>query len=113
LQSGKQDDENESEHVASLPGPLGPGHCYCHCGDAEWRALTLSPVAQSPLDWHAGGYLFVLAAVHSLPLWIDSLWGTSRIFRPVAVRVVLAGLAFAAILILRSRQSLDFIYFQF
>jgi len=78
-----------------------------------WRALTLSPAAQSTLDWHAGGYLFVLAGVYSLPLWIDSLWGTSRVFRPLAVRVVLAGLAFVAILIFRSRQSLDFIYFQF
>ncbi|MBM3751398.1 MAG: hypothetical protein FJW21_09510 [Acidimicrobiia bacterium] len=78
-----------------------------------WRALTLSPAAQSTLDWHAGGYLLALAGVYSLPLWIDSLWGTSRVFRPVAVKVALAGLAFAAILIFRSRQSLDFIYFQF
>lgn len=78
-----------------------------------WRALTVSPFAQSPLDWHAGGYLFVLAAAYSLPLWIDGLWSTSRVFRPVPVRVALAGLAFVAILIFRSRQSLDFIYFQF
>jgi hypothetical protein len=31
----------------------------------------------------------------------------------VALEAALAGLAFALILVLRSRQSLDFIYFQF
>jgi len=84
------------------------------------RDVTLSPFAASPLDRQAGLYLFLLAFVYSLPLWIHSVAAEFGMRRDTSVkwpRLVLqgasCGLAFAAILVLRSRTSLDFIYFQF
>jgi D-alanyl-lipoteichoic acid acyltransferase DltB (MBOAT superfamily) len=93
----------------------------------QWRGLTLSPFGQSAAEWQQGGYLFLLAAVYSLAVWVDSVW--SEWVQPVLARrrsadapaslgafvgrAALAGLAVAIILVLRSRQSLDFIYFQF
>ena len=68
-----------------------------------------------------GSYLALLAFVYSLPLWIESIW--VEYVRPripiggaglrFATEAAFAGLAFALIVVLRSRQSLDFIYFQF
>jgi hypothetical protein len=74
-----------------------------------------------------GGSLFLLAGLYSLPLWIDSIW--SEWGQPVLAgrrlaaapgsfglfvgRAALAGIAVAIMLVFRSRQSLDFIYFQF
>jgi len=70
----------------------------------------------------------MLALVYSLPLWIQSIWvelhrapAGDRLPSPVlhspwpqlALQGAACGLAFAAILVLRSRTSLDFIYFQF
>jgi len=92
-----------------------------------WRGLTLSPFGLTPSEWRMGAYLFLAAFIYSLPLWIDSLWaewgrpwlvrrghapdtGSPGVF---AGRAVLVGLAVALILVFRSRQSLDFIYFQF
>jgi len=92
------------------------------------RDLQLSPLAASAQDRMTGLYLFLLAFTYSVPLWIQSLWvevhrDASGVRRPapilpagwprVAVQGVGCGAAFAAILILRSRTSLDFIYFQF
>jgi D-alanyl-lipoteichoic acid acyltransferase DltB (MBOAT superfamily) len=92
------------------------------------RALSLSPFGTSDLDREAAGYLFMLALVYSLPLWVQSIWielhrgpdgerSTAPIVERAWPRVVLqglgCGLAVAAILVLRSRTSLDFIYFQF
>ena len=92
------------------------------------RDLQLSPFDASPLDRQAGVYLFLLAFVYSIPLWVQSVWvelhrGSSgeRMETPVVLprweRMVLqgvaCGLALAAVLIFRSRTSLDFIYFQF
>ena len=90
--------------------------------------LALNPLASTRLQHQAGSYLFVLALLYSLPLWIQSLWarfspidltaamhvpeGRPR-FALVAVQASLAGLMFASILVLRSYTSLDFIYFQF
>jgi hypothetical protein len=80
------------------------------------------------LGRQTGAYLFSLAALYSIPLWIQSFWVEfgGRDFvaamthdeeRPaawvVAVQALLAGLLFAAILVLRSTTSLDFIYFRF
>jgi hypothetical protein len=62
-----------------------------------------------------------------VPLWIDSLWAVyvrprleAGRFAEITQRPawfmgqsVLAGLALAMILVFRSKQSLDFIYFQF
>jgi hypothetical protein len=92
------------------------------------RDLTLSPFASSDLDRRTGFYLFGLAALYSLPLWIQSVWvdlhrglagdyvadeSTAIRWARVIVQGAACGLAFAAILVLRSRTSLDFIYFQF
>ena len=72
-----------------------------------------------------GHYLLVLAFLYSVPLWIHGIWSvyiTPSLRQPdpapdftwrVAGQTLLAGLALAAILVLRSQQSLDFIYFQF
>jgi D-alanyl-lipoteichoic acid acyltransferase DltB (MBOAT superfamily) len=92
------------------------------------RDLTLSPFASSDLDRQMGLYLFALAFLYSLPLWFQSIWvelhrTTARVPAPygpitigwprLLVQGAACGLAFAAILVLRSRASLDFIYFQF
>ncbi len=85
------------------------------------RDLTLSPWRSTPFDRQAGLYLFLLALGYSLPLWAQSLWvETHRGERVGAAgwgvalaRAVACGAAFAAILALRSRTSLDFIYFHF
>ena len=70
----------------------------------------------------------MLAFLYSVPLWIQSIWvelhrGSARkeelppiLDAPwvsVALQGIACGLAFAAILVLRSRTSLDFIYFRF
>lgn len=92
------------------------------------RALTLSPFAGSTIDRQSALYLFLLALVYSLPLWIHSIWVElhrgpdgerrpapllSRPWPQLVVQGVACGLGFAAILVFRSRTSLDFIYFQF
>ena len=89
--------------------------------EAIARDLTLSPFAASSLDRWAAFYLFLVVFVYSIPLWVQSLWieMMGRDERPVAGWPRIAwqgatcGLAFAAILVLRSQTSLDFIYFQF
>jgi D-alanyl-lipoteichoic acid acyltransferase DltB (MBOAT superfamily) len=91
-----------------------------------WRHLTLSPFDATPAERQVGTYLFLVAALYSVPLWIDSIWAVyvrphaadadrSAVWGgwPTTAQAVLAGLAFAAILNLRSLQSLDFIYFSF
>jgi len=84
------------------------------------RDFGLSPFAASALDRRTGLYLFLVALMYSLPLWMHSIAAESgaRTEQPMRwPRLVLqgaaCGLAFGAILVLRSRTSLDFIYFQF
>jgi D-alanyl-lipoteichoic acid acyltransferase DltB (MBOAT superfamily) len=89
------------------------------------RDLMLSPFGVSELDRQTGTYLFLLAAVYSVPLWLQSLWvelhreEAARAPRPLppmprlALQGLACGLALAAIMVFRSRASLDFIYFQF
>jgi alginate O-acetyltransferase complex protein AlgI len=92
------------------------------------RDLTLSPWGGSAVDRQAALYLFLLALLYSLPLWVQSIWielhrGPAGERRPspvlqrpwpqLVVQGAACGLAFAAILVFRSRTSLDFIYFQF
>ena len=93
-----------------------------------WRDLRLSPVASTALGRDAGLYLFLLAGLYSLPLWIHDLWaefgGPSLVtavdaeeaevhWRRVAMQAVMCGLMMASILTLRSQTTLDFIYFSF
>jgi D-alanyl-lipoteichoic acid acyltransferase DltB (MBOAT superfamily) len=89
------------------------------------RDLTLTPWSSTPEDRAVGLYLLLMAGLYSVPLWIDSVWAVY--LRPwwsaagrdaagpvaLAARTALAGAALALILVLRSQQSLDFIYFQF
>jgi len=92
------------------------------------RHLGLSPFGSTVLGRQTGAYLFFLALLYSVPLWIQSFWAefgghdfvaamVRHEERPVAwavtVQALLAGLLFAGILVLRSTTSLDFIYFRF
>jgi len=92
------------------------------------RDLALSPWRSTTLDRQVGVYLFLLALGYSVPLWVQSFWVESQRKREktaavpgwasetwgaACLRAVACGAAFAAILALRSRTSLDFIYFQF
>jgi D-alanyl-lipoteichoic acid acyltransferase DltB (MBOAT superfamily) len=95
------------------------------------RDLQLSPFAASALDRQVGLYLFALAFLYSVPLWIQSIFveltRTGRELEPrhpvahvqpvgwprLVVQGVLCGAALAAVLVLRSTTALDFIYFQF
>jgi alginate O-acetyltransferase complex protein AlgI len=85
------------------------------------RDLKLSPFHSTPFERQAGLYLFLLAFGYSIPLWVQSVWVELHRGEPerpegwsvAALRAVGCGLAFAAILVLRSKTSLDFIYFQF
>jgi alginate O-acetyltransferase complex protein AlgI len=88
---------------------------------AIMRDLRLSPWHSSPFERQAGLYLFLLALGYSVPLWVQSVWVETHRTAPddstgwgvAIVRAVACGAAFAAILVLRSRTSLDFIYFNF
>ena len=86
------------------------------------RDLTLVPWHSTPADRQIGVYLFLLAFGYSIPLWVHSIWVEMHRGRPApaeeswgraGLRALAYGAAFAAILVLRSRTSLDFIYFQF
>jgi len=86
------------------------------------RDLTLVPWHSTAADRQIGLYLFLLAFGYSIPLWVQSVWVELHRGRPApkeegwgraGLRALAYGAAFAAILVLRSRTSLDFIYFQF
>jgi D-alanyl-lipoteichoic acid acyltransferase DltB (MBOAT superfamily) len=92
------------------------------------RNLRLSPFQSSVLGRQTGAYLFFLAVLYSIPLWIQSVWaelgGRDLVaamitdearpdFRVATAQALLAGLLFAGVLVLQSVTSLDFIYFQF
>jgi D-alanyl-lipoteichoic acid acyltransferase DltB (MBOAT superfamily) len=92
------------------------------------RHLSLSPFQSTILGRRTGAYLFFLAALYSIPLWVQSLWAElggrdfvaamtraeeEPVLWSVAVQAALAGLLFAAILVLHSTTSFDFIYFRF
>ena len=92
------------------------------------RDLTLLPGSSTDAQRQAGLYLFLVTLTLSLPLWAHSLWtvwrgrsyterrATTEVQvrpRTVGLQALAVGVMFAAILVLRSRTSLDFIYFQF
>jgi hypothetical protein len=97
------------------------------------RWLLLSAAGSSVMERQVGVYLFVLAATWGLPLFLDDIWalGRERRWRIVAAaesrwqamgpasvgraltQATAAGAMVTLILVLRSRVSLDFIYFQF
>src|SRR4029079_12973979 len=79
------------------------------------RDLRLVPWHSTPLDRQAGLYLFLLAFVYSIPLWVQSLWieaqrgEPARVPAPVALafRAIACGAALAAMLVLRSALAFD------
>jgi hypothetical protein len=99
------------------------------------RGLQLVPWDGTATERDVGAYLALLTCVYALPLWIDAIW--TEWIRPrlqaadppgdvghasppfdasplaISTRALLAGGALALILVFRSQQSLDFIYFQF
>jgi len=90
--------------------------------------FRLSPTDATPVGRATGLYLFVLVLLYSLPLWIHDLWAEFRgpdlveeIERPqpmvrwdrAIAQAALCGVMFAAILVMRSEASLNFIYFAF
>jgi alginate O-acetyltransferase complex protein AlgI len=88
------------------------------------RDLRLAPWNSSPFERQAGLYLLLLAFGYSIPLWTQSVWVELHrgLTRPdedrqglgvALLKAAAVGAAFTAILVLRSRTSLDFIYFQF
>jgi D-alanyl-lipoteichoic acid acyltransferase DltB (MBOAT superfamily) len=92
------------------------------------RDLQLSPFAASAEDRTTGLYLCLLAFTYSVPLWVHGLWdlwlrdalGVPPLsseepswWGRIGVQGLACGAAFAAIILLRSHASLDFIYFQF
>ncbi|MEO5896393.1 MAG: hypothetical protein ABIS06_11890, partial [Vicinamibacterales bacterium] len=86
------------------------------------RDLTLSPFAATALDNESALYLLLLTFVYSLPLWIHSLWSVistsddqthrdelahrSDSWHRTLAQGIACGLAFAEILVFRSRRSL-------
>jgi D-alanyl-lipoteichoic acid acyltransferase DltB (MBOAT superfamily) len=94
--------------------------------DALVRDLLLSPWAASVTDRQTGAYLFLLAAVYSVPLWLHAAWdalpfagaregGPPGYSGPgwIAAQALLCGALFMLTLVFRSQESLSFIYFQF
>jgi len=92
------------------------------------RDVQVSPGASTPLGASAGVYLFLLAGLYSVPLWIQDLWVelggpdlAAAIDEPdaptskgrVIAQAGLCGAMMTAILTLRSQTALDFIYFAF
>ena len=92
------------------------------------RDVRLVPWQSSAIGRSAGLYLFLLAALYSLPLWIQDLWVELKgvdlaaaievpeatvNWRRTVAQTVLCGVMVAAIVTLRSRTALDFIYFAF
>jgi hypothetical protein len=88
------------------------------------RDIQLVPWHSTPLDRQVALYLFLLTFFYSIPLWAQSLWvelhrgevareKVAAVWPTGLIRALACGAAFTAILVLRSRTSLDFIYFQF
>jgi hypothetical protein len=90
--------------------------------------FRLSPLTSTTIDRSTGLYLFLLALLYSIPLWVHDLWAepggvdlTASIDRPeaeprwgrVATQAAGCGVLFAVILTLRSQTALNFIYFAF
>jgi len=96
--------------------------------DHLWRDLRLTPATSTELGRSTGIYLFLLAALYSLPLWIQDIWAEAggpnlvaavdtleaAVHWPrVAMQALVCGLMLAAVFTLRSSAALNFIYFSF
>ena len=86
------------------------------------RQLAVSPFSASADDWRIGSFLVVMMAIYSLPLWFHA-WMEKRLLTGWAERqktLVGFGLQSAGgialvflFLVLSSRTTSEFIYFQF
>jgi hypothetical protein len=96
--------------------------------DHLWRDLRLTPASSTELDRWTGIYLFLLAALYSMPLWVQDIWAEAggrhlagAVDTPepavnwprVAMQALVCGVMLAAVLTLRSSAALNFIYFSF
>jgi D-alanyl-lipoteichoic acid acyltransferase DltB (MBOAT superfamily) len=94
--------------------------------DYLFRFLTLSPFDTDPVEREFALYLFVTAATWAIPLMLDDLAALWRERTPywqpitrwpeiprLAGETAAVGALFTLILVLRSRVTYDFIYFQF
>jgi len=89
-----------------------------------WRYITNSPFGVSSEEWQIGAYFFAYSAILALPLaihcWTDQ-WCTGnehwksrqQKWKWVIAQSSLAGILLIAILLLKSENSTEFIYFQF
>jgi D-alanyl-lipoteichoic acid acyltransferase DltB (MBOAT superfamily) len=86
------------------------------------KDLSLSPWSAPAGDWEAAGYFCSLVLIYSLPLiahyWLDRRGGVElaapgAAVRSLALRTAACSAMFFAILILRTANSGDFIYFKF
>jgi cytochrome c biogenesis protein CcdA len=87
------------------------------------RYLTLNPLAASAMDWRVAIYLVLTVCLYALPLlvvsslekqliregWVSRVWSRNS----VKIQVALGTLLLLVLVLLRSPQSSDFIYFQF
>ena len=91
-----------------------------------FRFLTLSPFDTRPQEREIAMYLLMSTLTWTIPLVLDDLvalwrertpyWRPLHSWRPVprlAAEAAAVGVFFTLVLALRSRVSLDFIYFQF
>lgn len=87
------------------------------------RYLSLKPWDASSLEWQAAGYFTMLVVIYSMPLAFHAWWdmrrdtgtraGVPAYDLPIVSQGALATLLFAAILLLRTAATADFIYFKF
>ena len=92
------------------------------------RHLQVTPFGVSALGASAGAYLFLLAFLYSIPLWVQDLWAelggpdlsiaideteTTVNWQRTVAQAALCGVMVAGIVVLRSQAALDFIYFAF
>ncbi len=83
------------------------------------RYFFLSPLDVPAIDRQVAFFLLAKTLIYSLPIWLHALVETvhRRIATPERVQLVFntvaAALMFLAILTMRSRLTIDFIYFQF
>jgi D-alanyl-lipoteichoic acid acyltransferase DltB (MBOAT superfamily) len=88
-----------------------------------WRDLTLSPFAAPSVDWLSARYLLALSGIYAAPLILHTIWDLAlrekweTNSQPGMWTFARSGVAATAmlfcILLLRSDQAQDFIYFQF
>ncbi len=86
------------------------------------RQITANPFTAPADDWRIGGYFTALMVIYSVPLWIHAALEKLLLWRWETLRDRWQGLAlqtaggivlFLALLLMSSKVSSDFIYFQF